>query len=44
MKVDIDKIANIEEFVKNYGMEVFTKEIIKRLIPCDDEAFEMYRY
>ena len=32
------------EFVRDYGDKCFTKEVIKELVPCDDEAFKMYRY
>lgn len=35
---------NSFEFVKQQGDKVFTKETIRRLIPCTDEAFQMYRY
>ena len=32
------------EFIANYGDKMFTELVIKRLVPCDDEAFGMYRY
>jgi len=33
-----------EEWIKSYGDKVNSAEHIKRLVPCDNEAFEMYRY
>ena len=33
---DVDYIARL-------GDKTFTESIIKRLVPCDDEAFNMYR-
>jgi hypothetical protein len=30
--------------VKKFGNKIVDEEIIKKLVPCDDEAFEMYRY
>jgi hypothetical protein len=32
------------EWIKRHGDKVITKIHIKKLVPCDDEAFEMYRY
>lgn len=32
------------EWVRRHGDKVFGKEHIKKLVPCDDEAFAMYRY
>jgi len=32
-----------EDTVAREGDKVFTEEIIKRLVPCDDEAYAMYR-
>lgn len=32
------------EFVRDHGDKCFTEEIIKRLVPCDETAFETYRY
>ena len=29
--------------VITHGDKIFTESIIKRLVPCDREAFEMYR-
>ena len=26
------------------GDKCFTKEVIKELVPCDDEAYELYRF
>lgn len=33
-----------EEWIKDYGDKVTFKSHIKKLVPCDDEAFKMYRY
>ena len=30
--------------VKMHGDKVFMEEHIKKLVPCDDAAFDMYRY
>lgn len=32
------------EFIKTQGDKVFMESHIKRCIPCDNEAFKMYRY
>jgi hypothetical protein len=34
--------ANIEDVMTN-GDKMFTESVIKRLVPCDDKAFKMYR-
>jgi hypothetical protein len=31
-------------YVRDYGDKCFTKEIIKKLVPCDEDAFQAYRY
>lgn len=30
--------------IKSYGDKITGEENIKRLVPCDEEAFKMYRY
>ncbi|OGY24255.1 MAG: hypothetical protein A2Y57_04190 [Candidatus Woykebacteria bacterium RBG_13_40_7b] len=32
------------EGVRDYGDKLKMEEHIKKLVPCDDEAFKMYRY
>ena len=32
------------EDIKKVGDKIFTESVIKRLIPCDDEAWKMYRF
>jgi hypothetical protein len=32
------------DWIKNWGDKVHSETHIRRLVPCDDEAFEMYRY
>lgn len=32
------------EFVKSQGDKIYGKTNIKKLVPCDDEAFKKYRY
>lgn len=32
------------DFIKTQGNKVIREKNIKKLIPCDDEAFKMYRY
>lgn len=32
------------DYVKRMGDKIITEFYIKRLVPCDDEAFELYRY
>ena len=32
------------EYVRDYGDKCFTEDIIKYLVPCDDNAFQAYRY
>lgn len=33
-----------EDWVKRHGDKVHSYEHIKKLVPCDDEAIEMYRH
>ena len=33
-----------EEYVRDHGDKCFTKKVIRELVPCDDEAFAMYRF
>jgi len=33
-----------DEYIKDYGDKVTNERNIKKLVPCDDEAFNMYRY
>lgn len=35
---------NTIEWIADYGDKVYNKEHIKKLIECDEEAFNMYRY
>lgn len=30
------------EFIENNGDKVYTNSFIKKLVPCDDEVFELY--
>ena len=32
------------EYVAAYGDKCFTKEVIRELVPCTDNAFKRYRY
>jgi hypothetical protein len=32
------------EYVESNGDKVINKEVIKRLVPCDDEVLNLYRY
>lgn len=32
------------EYVTAYGDKIRTESIIRQLVPCDNEAFKMYRY
>jgi hypothetical protein len=32
------------EWVRRHGDKVFSENHIRKLVPCDDEAFAMYRY
>ena len=31
-------------FIETQGDKCFTESIIKRLVPCDEEAYNMYRW
>lgn len=31
-------------YVRDYGDKCFTRELIRELVPCTDEAFKAYRY
>ncbi len=33
-----------EEWIRSYGDKVYEKRHIRKLVPCNDEAFKMYRY
>ena len=35
---------NTVQYVMEYGDKCFTKSVIKELVPCDEEAFNMYRF
>ena len=35
---------NNEEWIMRHGDKVCSERNIKMCVPCDDEAFEMYRY
>lgn len=32
------------EYVRDHGIKISNEHNIKKLVPCDEEAFEMYRY
>ena len=32
------------DYIKNHGIKVTGAKDIKKLVPCDDEAFKRYRY
>lgn len=32
------------DFIRCEGDKIFSESIIKRLVPCTDEAFNLYRY
>lgn len=36
--------SNSEIFISKCGDKCFSKDVIKRLVPCDDESFAMYRF
>ena len=33
-----------KEYIAKNGDKIFTKSVIKRLVPCNDEAFNLYKY
>lgn len=33
-----------ESYIKAHGTKVHSENNIKKLVPCDDEAFNMYRH
>lgn len=35
---------NGEEYVRDYGDKVTSPSNIKKLVPCDEKSFSMYRY
>lgn len=39
----IHEAYHSEEYVKNSGDKIHNREIVKKLVPCDDEALGMYR-
>jgi ABC-type Fe3+-hydroxamate transport system substrate-binding protein len=38
------RLSQSKEEIRDYGDKLFSEEKIKRFVPCDDEAFDMYRY
>ena len=40
----VDFWAGNKEGIAAHGEKVFDEKTIKELVPCDDEAFKMYRY
>jgi len=36
--------TNTQTMLRDYGDKIHDKETIKKLVPCDDEAFKMYRH
>ncbi len=32
------------EEIERVGDKIFSKHLIKKFVPCDEEAFKMYRY
>ena len=32
------------DYISKYGNKIFTKEVIKELVPCDRGAFNNYRF
>ena len=39
----LSSIHSIQTVITN-GDKMFTKSVIERLVPCDDDAYKMYRY
>lgn len=37
-------VGRTEVWIKDHGDKVTNKETIRKLVPCNDEAFKMYRY
>lgn len=37
-------IEHTELSVEQQGLKCFTKSVIKRLVPCTDEAYSLYRF
>lgn len=35
---------NSEDWIRDHGDKIFNETTIKRLVPCDAEAFGMYRW
>jgi len=33
-----------KEYIRNHGDKCYNSDYIKHLVPCDNEAFEMYRF
>ena len=39
-----DKAEMSDEYVRDRGDKFTNKDTIRQLVPCDEEAFDMYRY
>lgn len=37
-------VSDTFEHIMDFGSKVYDGKIIKKLVPCDDEVFERYRY
>lgn len=40
----VDMWVADEQGIAAYGLKLGDKKLIRELMPCDDEAFEMYRF
>ena len=38
------RLDQSEGYIKSSGDKLFSEDKIKKFVPCDDEAFKMYRY
>ena len=36
--------AGDKQGIADYGQKLTDEDLIRKLVPCDDEAFKMYRY
>lgn len=39
----VDFWAGDKDGIAQHGQKLYDKDLIKKLVPCDDEAFAMYR-
>ena len=40
----LGRIEDNNEYIKKFGNKIYDESFIKELVPCNDEAWNMYRF